>query len=61
MKVAEVAAYLHVHRATIYRLIDRGLLRPFKVGRVWRFDRRELTALQSGARVLPREVERRSV
>lgn len=33
----EVAAYLHVSRTTIYRLLDRGLP-SFRVGYVLRFD-----------------------
>ena len=32
MTVAEVAALLQVHRITIYRLIAKGELHPFKIG-----------------------------
>jgi excisionase family DNA binding protein len=45
MTVSEVAEYLHVHRITIYRLIEKGRLRPFRIGRVWRFERKALEAL----------------
>jgi len=39
MTVTEVAAHLRLCRLTIYRLISEGTLRPFKIGRAWRFDR----------------------
>ena len=42
MTVAEVAAYLRVHRITIYRLVVKGVLHPFKVGRVLRINRSEM-------------------
>jgi excisionase family DNA binding protein len=45
MTVAEVADYLRVHRTTIYRMIASGELRPFKVGRVWRFHSDEIFKL----------------
>jgi len=38
MKISEVAAYLRVHRSTIYRLLRRGQLPAFKVGSDWRFN-----------------------
>jgi len=45
MTVADVARFLRVHRITIYRMIANGKLRPFKVGRVWRFRRSDIDAL----------------
>lgn len=39
MNVEEVAAYLRVATATVYRLAQRGQLPAAKVGRVWRFQR----------------------
>ena len=45
MTVTDVATLLHLHRITIYRLIAIGKLRPFKIGRVWRFDRNDVVAL----------------
>jgi excisionase family DNA binding protein len=33
----EVAAYLRVDRYTIYRLVSKGKIPGFKVGRQWRF------------------------
>ncbi len=45
MTVIDVAAYLRVHRITVYRLIGKGTLHPFKVGRVWRFNRSDVSAM----------------
>ena len=39
MTVDELAAYLKVHPATIYRLLKRGELPAFKVGYDWRFSK----------------------
>jgi excisionase family DNA binding protein len=40
--VDEIAADLHVHRITIYRLLKAGKIPGFKVGRVWRFRANEV-------------------
>ena len=37
LTVTDLAAYLRVHRATVYRLIKMGKLPAFKVGSDWRF------------------------
>jgi excisionase family DNA binding protein len=34
----ELAAYLHVHRSTIYRLLKKGELPAFEIGSDWRFN-----------------------
>jgi excisionase family DNA binding protein len=39
MNVNELAAYLKVHTATIYRLLKRGELPAFKIGYDWRFEK----------------------
>lgn len=39
MNVEEVAAYLRVATATVYRLAQRGEIPAAKVGRVWRFQK----------------------
>lgn len=39
MNVEEVAHYLRVASATVYRLAQRGEIPAAKVGRVWRFQR----------------------
>lgn len=40
----EVLAYLHVNLRTVYRLIDAGKLPAVRVGRQWRFRRRDIDA-----------------
>jgi excisionase family DNA binding protein len=43
MTVGEVAEFLNIHRITVYRMIKGGKeLGQFKVGRVWRFKRRDI-------------------
>lgn len=39
MNVEEVAEYLRLAPATVYRLANRGEIPGAKVGRVWRFQR----------------------
>ena len=39
MTVRELAEYLRVHPATIYRLLRQGKLPGFRVGSDWRFSR----------------------
>jgi excisionase family DNA binding protein len=51
--VADVAEYFHVHRITIYRLVAKGLLLSFKVGRVRRFYRSDVLALTKKAPLFP--------
>ena len=40
----EVLAYLQVNLRTVYRLIDAGKLPAVRVGRQWRFRRRDIDA-----------------
>lgn len=42
LTVDEVAAWLKVHPATIYRLCRRRAIPVFRVGQEWRFPRRDL-------------------
>ena len=54
----EAAEFLRVSRATLYRLLDPGQLVGHKVGRSWRFYKRDLHAFvlaqdRSGARNIP--------
>lgn len=44
MTVKEVAAYLHVHQSTIYRLIKRGAVPAWRVGADWRFNLEDIEA-----------------
>jgi excisionase family DNA binding protein len=39
MTIAEVAAYLRIPRASVYKLAQRGKIPCQKVGRHWRFRR----------------------
>ena len=39
LTVTELASYLRVHPATIYRLLKNGKLPGFRVGFDWRFNR----------------------
>lgn len=44
LTVPEVADLLRVSRMTVYRLLDRGELRGYRMSRCVRIDRRDLTA-----------------
>lgn len=46
----EVLAYLQVNLRTVYRLIDAGKLPAVRVGRQWRFRRRDIDAWLEGQR-----------
>ena len=37
MTIKEVAEYLHVHTATVYKYAQQGKLPAFKIGSDWRF------------------------
>jgi excisionase family DNA binding protein len=39
MTIAEVAAYLRISQATVYRLAKEGQIPASRVGRLWRFRR----------------------
>lgn len=41
--VEELAALLGVHRITVYRHLKESKLPGFKIGRVWRFNREEIS------------------
>lgn len=47
LTLKQVADLLHVHQSTIYRLVKKGKLHPFRVGRVWRFNREEITGIMN--------------
>ena len=48
--VEEVAQILKVHPRTVYRMLDRGELKGFKVGTVWRISQPTLEAFMGGER-----------
>jgi excisionase family DNA binding protein len=47
LSVREVARYLKLNEQTIYRLARNGKIPASKIGRQWRFSRREVEALIS--------------
>ena len=42
MTATEVAAYLRIHRSTVYRLLRNNQLPAFKIGSDWRFVRESI-------------------
>lgn len=42
--VQEVAKHLKVSEITIYRLLKKGEIASYKVGKVWRIDEKDLKA-----------------
>jgi excisionase family DNA binding protein len=59
----EVLAYLQVNLRTVYRLIDAGKLPAVRVGRQWRFRRKDIDAWLDGQRAAgsPPDVQTRAV
>lgn len=47
MTADEVAALLRVHVRTIYKLAEQGVIPGNKIGRSWRFNRRDILELVS--------------
>lgn len=45
LKPIEVAEFLCIHKNTVYKLIKRGALPAFRVGKSWRISRRDLSSL----------------
>lgn len=46
--VEEVAEILKVHTRTVYRMLERGELRGFQVGRLWRIPQDSLETFMRG-------------
>ena len=44
LNVHDLAAYLHCHESTIYRLLKLGQIPVFKLGADWRFRRFDVDA-----------------
>ncbi len=42
LTVRELAGYLRIHQATVYRLLREQKLPAFRVGSDWRFNREEI-------------------
>lgn len=45
LKPTDVAEFLCIHKNTVYKIIKRGDLPAFRVGRAWRICRQDLLAL----------------
>ena len=52
LSVAETAAYLGLSPKTVYVWAEKGAMPAYKVGRVWRFDKRELDQFVKGDRAV---------
>lgn len=48
LNVDQVAELVHMHRETVYTLIERGEIPAVKVGRRWRIRRQDVEALLAG-------------
>lgn len=44
LTIKDVAEYLHVHTATIYKYAQQGKIPAFKIGSDWRFHKEYLDA-----------------
>ena len=53
LKPSEVAALLKLQRKTVYKLANRGIIPAYRVGRSWRFNRREILELMSNESTTP--------
>jgi excisionase family DNA binding protein len=53
LTVIDLANYLRVHRATIYRLLKNRELPAFKVGGDWRFNIEMIDEWRLGKTILP--------
>ena len=42
MSVEELADYLKLQKQTIYNWLNQGKISGIKIGRVWRFDKKEV-------------------
>ena len=42
LTLEELAAYLKLPKSTLYKLLQRGVIRGSKLGKVWRFDRDDI-------------------
>jgi excisionase family DNA binding protein len=49
LTIQDIAKYLRVHPATIYRLLKKKQLPAFKVGRDWRFSRESIDRWRADA------------
>lgn len=50
LTVEQAAAYLQIHKVTVYKYIRAGVLPAARLGKVYRIYRRDLDALLASAR-----------
>jgi excisionase family DNA binding protein len=53
MTVNEVAAFLHVHPTTVYRMMKHKELPGFRIGSDWRFNRADILGWINEKQVKP--------
>ena len=53
LTVTDLSDYLHVHPATIYRLLKLGELPAFRIGSDWRFNVEEIDEWRMGKTIVP--------
>jgi excisionase family DNA binding protein len=54
MDTADVAKYLKMHAKTIVSMVERGNLKAYKVGRHWRYRKRDIDAYLEQRRNTPK-------
>ena len=50
LTITDVSERLKINRSTVWRLLDSGELRGFRIGRVWRVKEEDLAAYIEGLR-----------
>jgi excisionase family DNA binding protein len=55
MNIDELAGYLRLRRQTIYNWLYQKKISGFKVGGVWRFDKKEVDDWLKSRRLIPKE------
>jgi excisionase family DNA binding protein len=55
MNIDELASYLRLRKQTIYNWLYQKKISGFKVGGVWRFDKREVDAWLRSRRLIPKD------
>ena len=55
MNIDELANYLRLRKQTIYNWLYQKKIAGFKVGGVWRFDKREVDAWLRSRRLVPKD------
>lgn len=58
MNVDELANYLRLRRQTIYNWLYQKKISGFKVGGVWRFDKKEVDAWLKSRRISTKEEDK---